>query len=490
MPVAVLEAHADHLEGHMELGYRQKLHAALAPRIAELGEKPVRVQRQRPIQRLQRRIDGRHLVLQPRLIGGGDVLPRCRAGPGALVGQQDVHVVLLLQPVGVGAQRPHILRQRLPGQLTPVRPGDALVHRQEGRRLRGLAARGKGHPRRIQHHQPQRILRRIIQHTQQLLHRRQPADSGQMPCHARLRQHRGHLAPLQRLSQPEQRLALPVGGQGILRPAHHPDAVRLAAEHRRRCLPAAAVRRVVADGVAPAVLVIGHLAQPPLHEPQHIRSFLHHQARTAVQLHQRHAQFLAERRHPAPQQQQIRRRMNTLQRNEPQLLIQRHALHVAGDRVLPVQRRVLQIVVARTVVGQPAALRLRHKVPHILQLRIEEPEDGARLVPALQNHLSVRKHLLHQRPLARKRPRQRHLIPPHIQSAQVRLPRSIIPLAQQRAAVDGSHRRIPVAQLTRRRRHRAPPLKVYLTPRRHRHQHRRGQRQRRISQPFSHVRPP
>ena len=182
--------------------------------------------------------------------------------------------------------------------------------------------------------------------------------------------------------------------------------------------------------------------------------------------------------------------MNTLQRNEPQLLIQRHALHVAGDRVLPVQRRVLQIVVARTVVGQPAALRLRHKVPHILQLRIEEPEGRARLLPALQNHLSVRKHLLHQRPLARKRPRQRHLIPPHIQSAQVRLPRSIIPLAQQRAAVDGSHRRIPVAQLTRRRRHRAPPLKVYVTPRRHRHQHRRGQRQRRISQPFSHVRPP
>ena len=424
----------------MERGYRQKLHAALAPRIAELGEKTVRVQCQRPIQRLQRRIDGRHLVLQPRLIGGGDVLPRCRAGPGALVGQLDIHVVLLLQPVSVGAQRPHILRYRLPGQLTPVRPGDALVHRQEGRRLRGLAARGKGHPRRIQHHQPQRILRRIIQHTQQLLHRRQPADSGQMPCHARLRQHRGHLAPLQRLSQPEQRFALPVGGQGILRPAHHPDTVRLAAEHRRRRLAAAAVCRVAADGVAPAVLVIGHLAQPPLHEPQHIRSFLHHQARTAVQLHQRHAQFLAEWRHPAPQQQQIRRRMNTLQRNEPQLLIQRHALHVAGDRVLPVQRRVLQIVVARTVVGQPAAVRLRHEVPHILQLRIEEPEGRARLLPALQNHLSVRKHLLHQRPLARKRPRQRHLIPPHIQPAQVRLPRSIIPLAQQRAAVDGRHR--------------------------------------------------
>ena len=75
----------DHLEGHMELGYRQELHAALAPRIAELGEKPVRVQCQRPIQRLQRRIDGRHLVLQPRLSGGGDVLPRRCAGPGALV---------------------------------------------------------------------------------------------------------------------------------------------------------------------------------------------------------------------------------------------------------------------------------------------------------------------------------------------------------------------------------------------------------------------
>ena len=490
MPVAVRKAHADHLEGHVELRYRQKLHAALAPRIAELGEKPLRVQRQRPIQRLQRRIDGRHLVLQSRLIGGGDVLPRRFAGFGALVGQQDVHIVLLLQPVGVGAQRRHILRRRLPGQFTPVRPGDVLVHRQERWRLRGLAARGKGHPRRVQHHQPQRILRRIVHHTQQHLHRRQPADGGQMSCHARLRQHRGHLAPLQCLPQPEQHLALPVGGQGVLRPAHHPDTVRLAAEHRRRCLPAAAVRRVVADGVAPAVLVIGHLAQPLLHEPQHIRPFLHHQTRTAVQLHQRHALLLAERRHPAPQQQQIRRRMDALQRDEPQLPVQRHALDVAGDRVLPVQRRVLQIVVARTVVGQPSAFLLRHEVPHILQLCVEEPEGGARLAPALQDHLPIRKHLLHQRPLARKRPLQRHLIPPHIQPAQIRLPRAVIPLAQQRAAVDGHRRRIPVAQLIHRRRHRAPPLKVYVTPRRHRHQQRRGQRQRRISQPFFHIRSP